>query len=110
MAGKLKVKGNMMLATKLDLVIKAAKSAPAPSTAPVSASPASVQVAGFASSAVFAQLAAGTSAMSAPEKADVVKKVKGIFQFDVKGESGVQIWTLDLKTNPGLTLGKFYFN
>jgi hypothetical protein len=89
----------------LDLVIKAAKSSPGPS-ASVPSSPASVEVAGFASSAVFAQLAAGTSAMSPAEKAGTVKKVKGIFQFDVKGSSGVQTWTLDLKSEtPGLILG-----
>ncbi|KAJ3281881.1 hypothetical protein HK104_011220 [Borealophlyctis nickersoniae] len=65
MQGKLKIKGNMMLATKLDAVLKVAKKAPAPAAA--SAAPAAapapaaggVEVAGFQSSKVFAEIAAG---------------------------------------------------
>lgn len=51
-----------MLATKLDVVLKAAKSsAPPPAAAP---SAESMEVPGFESAKVFTQLAAGTGAMS----------------------------------------------
>ncbi|KAJ3417403.1 hypothetical protein HDV05_004868 [Chytridiales sp. JEL 0842] len=111
MQGKLKVKGNIMLASKLDTVLKSAQSA-APKAAAAPAAPVTpaaapkaeggVDVPGFASSAVFAQIHGGLTAASPAEREATVKKVKGIFQFDVKGADGkIQTWTLDLKTGAG---------
>ncbi len=85
-------KGNMMLATKLDTVLKSAKasaaSAPSPSAAPSASAPSatvsSVAVDGFESSAIFTQMKAAFSAASAAEKEALLKKGKGIFQFDIK--------------------------
>ena len=92
MSGKLKIKGNMMLATKLDTVIKSAKdalaSAPAPAAAPSGKSEppaaASLDVAGFESSSVFTQIYAGIAGAPDAEKEQFMKKAKGIFQFDIK--------------------------
>ncbi|KAI8824964.1 SCP2 sterol-binding domain-containing protein [Fimicolochytrium jonesii] len=128
MSGKLKIKGNMMLATKLDVVLKAAKSAPvasagsaaaavaapgapspAPTPAPVpAAAPASsgsVEVPGFQSSAIFSQIKAGLGAASKEQKEATAKKAKAVFQFDVKGDGKVQTWTLDLKDDVSVTTG-----
>lgn len=77
----------MMLATKLDTVLKAAKSSvsSAPPTA-VSPTPTSdtVSVDGFDSSAIFSQMKAALAAASKSDKETLVKKGKGVFQFDVK--------------------------
>ncbi|KAJ3118134.1 hypothetical protein HDU96_003663 [Phlyctochytrium bullatum] len=107
----LKVKGNVMLATKLDTVLKAAPAAApaAAAPAPAAAAPAAagVEIPGYASSAVFSQIKAGVSGSSAAEKQAIVSKVKAVFQFDVKNSGGaVQSWTLDLKSaNPDLVAG-----
>jgi putative sterol carrier protein len=107
MSGKLKVKGNMGLAMKLDTVLKSAKSAPAPkAAAPAAAAPASksgsVAVPGFESSATFVEIQTGIASLPQSVKEATVKKVKGVFQFDVKSAEGkVQTWTIDLKNGTG---------
>ncbi|KAJ3289114.1 hypothetical protein HK104_007731 [Borealophlyctis nickersoniae] len=112
MQGKLKIKGNMMLATKLDAVLKVAKKAPAPAAASAApaAAPASaaggVEVSGFQSSKVFAEIAAGIAGASAAQKDAIKKKANAVFQFDVKNAEGkVQTWTLDLKNNVSIATG-----
>ncbi len=98
--------GNMMLATKLDVVLKSAKSSPVAAPAPVaaaapakeslSATPASsVTVDGFESSANFAQMKAGFIGASTAEKEALLKKGKGIFQFDIKVCLRSSIWTME---------------
>jgi 3-hydroxyacyl-CoA dehydrogenase/3a,7a,12a-trihydroxy-5b-cholest-24-enoyl-CoA hydratase len=65
----------------------------------------SVAEAGFVSSPLFEQIASTLS--SSPEKKDAaIKKVKSVFQFDVKSAAGnTQTWTLDLKTKGELIKG-----
>lgn len=119
MTGKIKVTGNIMLATKLDNVLKVAKkstggSAPAKKTAanvPSTAAPAksestpvakssSVSVPGFESSSVFEQISSGFASTPEETKAKILKQIKSIFQFNVKNSSGkVQSWYLDLKNS-----------
>jgi 3-hydroxyacyl-CoA dehydrogenase/3a,7a,12a-trihydroxy-5b-cholest-24-enoyl-CoA hydratase len=103
MAGKIKVKGNMMLATKLDAVLKSASSAPAAAPAPAKSSGAGdVRVAGYKVSDSFAQLKAGVENGPDAERQATVKKVNAVFQFDIKnGEGKIQSWTLDLKNGKG---------
>jgi 3-hydroxyacyl-CoA dehydrogenase/3a,7a,12a-trihydroxy-5b-cholest-24-enoyl-CoA hydratase len=113
MSGKLKLKGNMMLATRLDTVLKAAKaSAPPPAAEAASSAPESaggvsaVSAPGFESSAIFEQIKAALVAGSAAEKAQVMKKGNAIFQFDIKNASGsAQSWTLDLKKEGDVVKG-----
>jgi len=113
MTNKLKVKGNMGLAMKLDGVLKQIRTAPAaaPSstpaataapTAPANGSPSNLEVPGFESSAVFKQIAAGLTASSPADRKSQVQKAKAIFQFNVKNSGGkVQTWSLDLKNGEG---------
>lgn len=62
----------------------------------------SVKVAGFQSSDVFQQIKDGIDGLSAASKKENVKKVNGVFQFDVAGKDGkVQSWQLDLKSENG---------
>lgn len=65
----------------------------------------SVIEAGFVSSPLFEQIASTLS--SFPEKKEAaIKKVKSVFQFDVKAAAGnTQTWTLDLKTKGELIKG-----
>ncbi|KAI8911112.1 SCP2 sterol-binding domain-containing protein, partial [Gorgonomyces haynaldii] len=104
MSGKLKVKGNMMLAMRLDTVLSAVKNVkPASKPEPKAAAKA---VPGFESAALFSQMEAGILAASDAEKEQFKKKTKAIFQFDVKNKDGqVQTWTLNMKDKVELTTG-----
>ncbi|KAI8901907.1 SCP2 sterol-binding domain-containing protein [Globomyces pollinis-pini] len=63
-----------------------------------------VAVAGFDSSALFKQISDGLT--STPTKETAIKKVKAVFQFDVKNKEGkVQQWTLDLKNKGTVVTG-----
>lgn len=75
---------------------------------PNAVSASSVSVPGFESSALFEMMKAGIDSLPAKEKEANVKKVKGVFQFDIKNKDGkVQTWTLDLKNADGtVSLGK----
>ncbi|KAI8848827.1 SCP2 sterol-binding domain-containing protein [Chytridium lagenaria] len=105
MSGKLKVKGNVMLATKLDTVLKAAPAAAA--AAPAPPLPLPPPPLPQASPAVFTQIKAGVTSGSPAERKAIADKVKAIFQFDVKNAAGtVSSWSLDLKSgNPDLVTG-----
>jgi sterol carrier protein 2 len=71
------------------------------SPAAVSAS-APVSVPGFGSSPIFEQIRAGLETLPEAERVANVKKVQGIFQFDVKNAEGkTQSWALDLKNGGG---------
>ncbi|KAL2919179.1 hypothetical protein HK105_201454 [Polyrhizophydium stewartii] len=114
MSGKIKIKGNMMLATRLDSILKtsgpaaasAAAAAPAPAAAAAPAAAPAAAVAGFECAAIFDQIKQRLAAAPAAEKEATLKKVRGIFQFDVKNKEGkVQTWTLDLKDKAELIVG-----
>ena len=98
MAGKLRLKGDMGLAMKLT-VLKDEASAPPPSSSASSSSAStssSLAADGFAASAVFEELASRLAA--APE---LVKKVKGVYLFNIKAGKKKQGWTVDLKNGNG---------
>ncbi|KAF9899863.1 hypothetical protein BX616_002805 [Lobosporangium transversale] len=62
----------------------------------------SLQVDGFKSSALLTQIDEHLKTLSDAERQEQVKKVKGIFQFNVKNKEGkVATWTFDLKTGNG---------
>jgi len=63
---------------------------------------------GFEASPLFEQIASGMVAKSSADRQAMVKKVKGLFQLDLKNASGqVQSWTIDLKNGDGdVKLGK----
>ena len=90
MAGKLKVKGNMGLAMKLNTVISAAqKMAPASSPAKAAAPKSNLK-----SAVIFDEMKAGVG-----EKGPaLVKKVKGVIQFNVTPGGA---WVVDLKNGNG---------
>ncbi|KAG0305857.1 hypothetical protein BGZ97_000945 [Linnemannia gamsii] len=57
---------------------------------------------GFQSSDLIIKIDEQLNTLSDAERADQVKKVKGIFVFNVKNKEGkVATWTLDLKTGKG---------
>ncbi|RHZ65472.1 hypothetical protein Glove_315g73 [Diversispora epigaea] len=65
----------------------------------------SVKVEGFKSSDVFEQLQ--TSFTDNSIKQESIKKVKAIFEFNVKNSDGKeQLWTLDLKNEGSVKTGK----
>jgi len=106
MTNKLKVKGNMMLAMKLDGVLKQIRTAPAaPSgapAAPANNSSSNLELAGFESSAVFKQIADDLTALSPADRKSQIQKVNAVFQFNIKnGDGKVQTWSLDLKNGDG---------
>ncbi len=77
----------------VELNVPAGAAAPAAGAASAAAGAAD----DFKSAAVFAQL--GSKLSAAGE--DVVKKVNGVYQFDIAGPGGkVRSWTIDLKTGP----------
>jgi len=86
MQGKLKIAGNMALAMKLE-VLKKLNDGPAPSATSADA--------GFQSDAIFQELSKRVSA-------EVVNKVKGIYQFKITNNGAEKIWSVDLKNGNGL--------
>jgi len=92
MKNKLKIKGNMALAQKLEVVTKAAKGGVAAKKA------GSVTVDGFKSSPLMQAIADGIAA-DGPE---LVKKVKGVIAFELTNAEGkVAHWAIDLKNGNG---------
>jgi putative sterol carrier protein len=67
-----------------------------------------VSAPGFEASALFEQIATGITTKSSADRQAMVKKVKGLFQMDIKNTAGtVQSWTIDLKNGDGgVKLGK----
>ncbi|KAG0239943.1 hypothetical protein BGX31_002320 [Mortierella sp. GBA43] len=62
----------------------------------------SIAVDGFKSSALLVQIDEHLKGLTEAERKEQVKKVKGIFQFNVKNADGkVATWTFDLKTGDG---------
>ncbi|KAG0254466.1 hypothetical protein BG011_005768 [Mortierella polycephala] len=62
----------------------------------------SLAVDGFKSSALLTQIDGHLQTLTEDERKDQVKKVKGIFQFNVKNNAGqTATWTFDLKTGNG---------
>jgi len=63
---------------------------------------------GFEASALFEQIGTGIVSKSSADRQAMVKKVKGLFQLDIKNTAGqVQSWTIDLKNGDGnVKLGK----
>ena len=95
MAGKLKLKGNMMLAQKLALLPKpSAADASKPAATPAAAASSPSASSGFAAESVF-------SSLSAQASPDLVKKVNAIFRFDITKGSSTASWLLDLKNGSG---------
>lgn len=103
MQGKIKIKGNMMLAQKLQLLFDANKpkagAAPAAAPAAKAAAPAAAGAGAgageFKAAAIFAEL----SKRADPE---LVKRVGATFRFDLTADSGAKkSWYLDLKTGSG---------
>jgi putative sterol carrier protein len=91
----------MMMATRLDSVLAAVKSAPKPAAA--APAKAAEVVSESASAALFAGIKSKLDAASQAEKDAYKGKVKAIFQFDIKSKDGkVQTFVLDLKENVGV--------
>ncbi|KAI1316983.1 hypothetical protein EDD11_009141 [Mortierella claussenii] len=62
----------------------------------------SLSIDGFKSSALLTQIDDHLKSLSDAERQEQVKKVKGIFQFNVKNTKGqVGTWTFDLKNGNG---------
>jgi putative sterol carrier protein len=59
-------------------------------------------VEGFESSALFVQIGEQINGLPQADRQEQVKKVKGVFQFNIKNKEGkVATWTLDLKNGGG---------
>ena len=55
---------------------------------------------------LFQQMKDGIGALPAEEKKKIIQQTKGIFQFDITGDSGKkQSWTLDLKNDGSVVAG-----
>ncbi|KAG6596005.1 Peroxisomal multifunctional enzyme type 2 [Phytophthora cinnamomi] len=108
MKGLVKIKGNMGLAMKLNVVLAATRNymkkqgtgaKPVAAAAPAAASAAAPAAGGLSSKEIFRLL----GEVVAKDGAAMAKKVKGIIQFDVTGAGK---WNLDLKSaTPALTEG-----
>lgn len=103
MQGKIKIAGNMAFAMKLNQIFKKkAAEAPKPAAAAATSTPAPAATAAPAGddkiSGVFATLASAIKA-----NPDLVKKINGVYQFNITPASGdaVKQWTVDLKNAPG---------
>ncbi|CAI5736184.1 unnamed protein product [Peronospora destructor] len=103
MKGQVKIKGNMGLAMKLNVVLAATRNyMKAKSTTATSAAPSAVPAAateGLSSKEIFRLL----GEVVAKDGDAMAKKVKGVIQFDITGAGK---WNLDLKNDtPALTEG-----
>ncbi|KAJ1970990.1 hypothetical protein H4R35_005536, partial [Dimargaris xerosporica] len=106
MTGRLKVRGNIMAATKLDAVFKVLKKMQPAATTPASTSAAqapsatatTVAVKGFESSAVLQRIASGLEAMAPPARKSLLTNVNGVIQLDITNASNQQqTWVLNLR-------------
>jgi putative sterol carrier protein len=98
MQGKLKIKGNMGLAMKLDKIPKSPSSgSPAPaSSSGSSASSSSGGASGFRAAAVFDELKKRIQL-----DPNLVQSVGAVYQFDISKGGSTQTWTVDLKNGKG---------
>jgi putative sterol carrier protein len=98
MQGKLKIKGNMGLAMKLDKIPKTPSSgsaAPSSSSSPAASSGSSGS-SGFKAQQVFDELAKRINT-----DPNLVSSVGAIYQFDISKGGSTQTWTVDLKNGKG---------
>lgn len=81
----------------------------APESAPAAedSGSSSVGESGFAASAIFEQAKKQMDSSSDAEKQEQIKKVKGLFQFDItNGDGKTQTWWIDLKQKGDVGKGK----
>jgi len=99
MKGKLKIKGKMALAMKLEELMKAPKSSG--SSTSTSSVKKEEKEDSTATSSEFKATKTFEQLKSALDPS-LVQKVKGIYQFDIKGAGGkTQSWLVDLKNGSG---------
>ncbi|TPX42713.1 hypothetical protein SeLEV6574_g05450 [Synchytrium endobioticum] len=102
MGGKLKLKGNMSLAMKLQDIFKAFPAQAAAGKASPGPAVSKLIVPGYQASQLIESLAAGISAMSEVDRKKQVQSVKAVFQFDISnGAKKVQSWWIDMKNGTG---------
>ncbi|KAL1920419.1 uncharacterized protein VTP21DRAFT_796 [Calcarisporiella thermophila] len=111
MAGKLKVKGELLLAMRLDTMLKVTRGinplADPNAAAPDEAQAEDVTVPGYNAAVVFQQIANMMKSYSPQELESQKSKARGIFQFDIKNAAGqTQSWTIDLKHDGRVVRGK----
>jgi len=64
-------------------------------------------VPGFEASKRITAMASAITALSDKEKRDLIKKTKGIFEFQIKNADGnEQVWTIDMKKDGHIYKGR----
>ncbi|KAJ3126449.1 hypothetical protein HK098_007501 [Nowakowskiella sp. JEL0407] len=96
MTGKIKAKGNLGLAAKLDEVLKIAATAPTPKSASPSTTAPALQ-----SHAIFEKLTTTYQNLSPNEKKSLLNKIKGVFQFEISKNGVTETYHIDLKNGEG---------